>query len=185
MVELDFYMLSNIFSRFSSFGFSGSRTWAASLCPLQLAASLVPSGASVSVGCASGVDQFFRGEFPQASVFSVASGQWGSGRGAFAARSAACVRSVASVGGLWVAFCSSPCPAGLVPSASSSRAFSGSGSGSWASLAFALGSGVPCLVFSPAGVPSGWGLSAVPGSTGWFGCPLALGSPVPVQLALF
>jgi hypothetical protein len=117
-------------------------------------------------------------------VFSVSSGLWGAGRGAFAGRSAACIRAVSAAGGLWVSFPSSPCPAGLVPSSSSSRCFCGSGSGSWASLAFALGLGVPCLVFSQRGVPTGWGLSPVSGSPGWFGCSVALGT-ANVQLSLF
>lgn len=176
-------VLSSVFSRFSSFGFSGSRS-GVSPAVLSSVVGLVPSGSAVFVGCAAGVDGFFRGAFPSAVVFSVSSGRWGRGRGAFAGRSAACVRAVSAAGGLWVAFPALGCPAGLVPSASSSRCFCGSGSGSWASLAFALGSGVPCLVFAPAGVPAGWGFSSVPGCPGWFGCPVALGS-APVQLSLF
>ena len=89
-------MLSDIFSRFSCFGFSGSRVWAASPAPLSLAASLVPSGSHVCVGCARGVDGFFRVAFSAAEVFAVSSGRWGSGRGAFAGRSVACVGAVAS-----------------------------------------------------------------------------------------
>jgi hypothetical protein len=176
-------VLSSVFSRFSSFGFSGSRS-GVSPAVLSSVVGLVPPGSGVFVGCAAGVDRFFRGAFPSAVVFSVSSGRWGRGRGAFAGRSAACVRAVSAAGGLWVAFPSGDCPAGLLPAGSSSRAFCGSGSGSWASLAFALGSGVPCLVFAPAGVPAGWGFSSVPGCPGWFGCPVALGS-APVQLSLF
>ena len=175
--------LSSVFSGFSSFGFSGSRVWGRSPAPLSLAASLVPSGSSVFVGCAAGVDAFFRLAFPSASVLSVASGSFGAvSRGAFAARSVACVRAVSAAGGLWVSFPSSACPAGLLPSASSSRAFCGSGSGSWASLAFAVGSGVPSVVFlGSLPVPSGWGLVPVAGSPGWF----SAGLSAPVQLSLF
>lgn len=176
--------LPNIFSRFSTFGFSGSRSsvpWGAA----SRVVSLVPGSASVFVGCASGVDEFFRSSFPGASVFSARS--FGSGRGAFAARSVAVVRAVAGAGGLWISFPSSACPSGLVPSASSSRAFSGSGSGSWASLAFALGSGVPCLVFlGSLPCPPSWGLIPVPGWSGWFGCENALSiRPPHTQLSLF
>jgi len=178
-----FYMLSEIFSRFSCFGFSGSRMWSSPVAPLSEAASLVPSGSQVCVGCAKGVDGFFRVAFPAAEVFAVSSGRWGSGRGAFAARSVACVSAVAARSGLWVSFPASACPAGLLPSR---RAFSGSGSGSWASLSFALASSVPCVVFlGSLSCPSGWGLSPVPGSPGWVACPVANGSPVPVQLSLF
>jgi hypothetical protein len=182
-VVFGFFMLSSVFSRFSAFGFSGSRS-GVSASVLSSVLGFVPPGSSVFVGCASGVDGFFRSAFPSAAVFSVSSGLWGAGRGAFAGRSAACVRAVSAAGGLWVAFPSSGCPAGLVPSSSSSRCFCGSGSGSWASLAFALGLGVPCLVFSPSGVPVAWGFSPVPGCPGWFGCSVALGS-APVQLSLF
>lgn len=181
-------MPSSILSRFSVFGFSGSRRLGAAIPPSVLAeaAAAVPPGSHVLVGCAVGVDAYFRSRFPAAEVFSVASGQWGEGRGAFAGRSAACVRAVAAAGGLWVAFPSSPCPAGLLPSASSSRCFSGFAAGSWSSLALALGLGAPCLVRLPAGVavPRGWGLSPVAGCPGWFCCPAALGS-APAQLFLF
>jgi hypothetical protein len=87
---------------------------------------------------------------------------------------------VAAAGGLWAAFPASPCPAGLVPSGQSSRCFCGTGSGTWASLAFAVGLGLPCLVFLPSGIaaPSGWGLQPVGG--GWFHF-----APAIVQPSLF
>jgi hypothetical protein len=195
--------IKDIFSRFSAFGFSGSRS-GVSTSVLSSVASLVPPGSAVFVGCARGVDAYFRACFPSAQVFSVSSSRWGSGRGAYAGRSIAVVRAVAQSRGLWVSFPSSPCPPGLVPSASSSRCFYGSGSGTYASLALALGLGVPCVVFSSCGVPAGWGaegtgqrtagtefrlppgLSPVPGCSGWFGCPVVLGSaPAAVQLSLF
>ena len=177
--------MKDIFSRFSTFGFSGSRK-GSDRAALEQAAAAVPPGSQVLVGCAKGVDAYFRERFPAAEVFSVASGQWGQGRGAYAARSTACVRAVKAAGGLWVSFPASPCPAGLLPSASSSQCFNGQKAGTWSSLALALGSGVPCLVRLPSGVavPRGWDLSPVPGSPGWLGCPVALGS-APVQLSLF
>lgn len=160
-------------------GFSGSRSpSSASLSALSSVASSVSSAAVVVVGCAAGVDLAVRSLFPGAVVVSVASGLFGAGRSAFARRSVACVSRVASAGGVWVSFPAGACPVGLVPSSSSSRCFSGSGSGSWASLAFAIGSGVPSLVFLPAGVAvPAWGL--VPLGGGWFEW-----SP-PVQLSLF
>jgi hypothetical protein len=172
--------LQGIFSQFSAFGFSGSRT-VPSLGGLSRAAACVPSGASVFVGCARGVDEYFRMAFPSATVFSVESGQFGSGPSAFARRSVACVSAVVAAGGLWVSFPSSVCPPGLSPSSRSSTCFCGSGSGSWASLAFALGSGCACLVFlGSLPCPSGWGLSRVPCWSGWFFCPAA-----PAQVSLF
>jgi hypothetical protein len=146
----------SVLSRFRFFGFSGSRSVVSPAC--GSVASFLRRSRPVcgAVGCAGGVDSFFRSAFPSLSVFRASS--FGRGRGAFAARSVAVVRAVASAGGLWVSFPSSPCPSGLVPSGVSSRAFGGFRSGSWASLAFACGLGVPCLVFLPSGVefPPSW-----------------------------
>lgn len=153
-----------VVSGFSSFGFSGSRSPSpAAVAALRSVAALVPAGASVSVGCAAGVDWLAGSLFPSASVFSVASGSWGSGRSAFARRSAACVAAVAASGGLWVSLPSGVCPAGLVPCRSWRSA---SGSGSWGSLALAAGLGVPCLVFLPGALPPAWGFASVGG--GWW-----------------
>ena len=154
-------------------GFSGSRSSVPAVASSVAALVSCP----VMVGCAAGVDSFFRGCFPAARVFSAAeSGVFG--RVAYALRSVAFVRAVATGGGVLVSLPSSACPCGLLPSASSSRAFCGSGSGSWASLAFAVGSGVPCFVFAPFGVPSGWGFVASGGD--WFSF-----SPAAVQSSLF
>jgi hypothetical protein len=142
-----------------SLGLCGSRSVVASVSPF----------ASVSCGCVGGLCGVARSSFPQASVFSASS--FVRGRAGFAVRSVALVRSVASgLLPLWVSFPAFPCPVGLVPSSSSSRCFCGLGSGSWASLAFAVGLGVPALLFLPVGVapPSGWGF--VPVGGGWWSC---------------
>jgi len=143
-------------------GFSGSRSSVPAAAP-AVAARVASLHCPVFVGCASGVDAFFRASFPSARVFAASS--FGSGRGSFAARSAAVVRAVALAGGVWVSLPSGPCPLGLLPSASSSRAFCGSGSGTWASAAFAVGSGLPVLVFGFA-PPAGWGFVSLGG--GWW-----------------
>jgi len=174
--------VSSALSSAPSVGFSGSRSSvpSAATAIAQLVSSRVVhlSGCGVHfpvfVGCARGVDSFFRGCFPSAQVFSVS----GSSRGAFAARSISFVQSLAASGGVLVSFPSSPCPIGLLPSSTGSRAFSGFGSGSWASLAFAVGRGVQCFVFAPFGVPSGWGF--VPCGDGWFSF-----TPSGSQLGLF
>ena len=106
-------------------GFSGSRSQAP-MAVISAAIAAVPDSVPVSVGCARGVDAAVRSLCQSDRLFSVAEVGF-SGRGAFAARSIACVGSVAVPGGLWVSFPSSPCPPGLVPSSSSSRCFSGSG----------------------------------------------------------
>lgn len=143
-------------------GFSGSRRLAPPFRPLVagVVASVVASGRSVAVGCAAGADAFVRAAAPGALVFSVAS--FGSGRGAFAARSVALVRAVAAGGpgsGL-VVFPGASCPLGLSPSASASACFCGLGSGSWASAAFAAGLGLPVVVFP-------CGFSALPAWGAW------------------
>lgn len=152
-------------------GFSGSRAPSrVSLAAVGSAASWVRPGSAVLVGCARGVDARVRSRFPGARVFSVSSGRFGSGRAAFARRSAACVRAVAAAGGVWLSFPAGACPVRLVPG---SVWRSASGSGSWGSLALAVGLGVPCVVFLPGSVspPSGWGFVSVAGCPGWWWFP--------------
>ncbi|PHR45051.1 MAG: hypothetical protein COA32_13705 [Fluviicola sp.] len=109
---------------------------------------------SVAVGCASGVDSLVRSAFPSASVFSVSSFLVGGrvSRASFARRSSALVSWCASRSGLLVAFPLGACPSGVRVSSS----FRGCGSGSWGSVALALGLGCSVLVVSPAGVSSAW-----------------------------
>ena len=149
-------------------GFSGSRVSGGPLCvAARGACAAVPPGVPVSVGCASGVDAVVRGAFPRrATVFAVSSGRWGSGRGAFARRSAALVRSLLP-GGVLVVLPLGPCPPAVSPSTSPGACWCGGGSGSWASAAFALGLGLRVALWAPA-VP--WFVSAVPlGGGGWWG----------------
>ena len=88
--------------------------------------------------------------------------------GRLAGRSAALVSAVAASSGPGcglVAFVSSKCPPHLRPSRSPAVAFSGHGSGSWGSLALAVGLSLPVVVFpfDPFGygagpaLPSSWG----------------------------
>ena len=148
-------------------GFSGCRFAVPPPSVFSSVVACVPRSASVLVGCAFGVDGLVRASFPGAVVFSASS--FGRGRASFALRSSACVVSVAcSPRSVWVSFPGVPCPAGLRPSSSSSACFCGLGSGSWASLAFAVGLGVRSLVWLPLGVPcpAGWGFRSLGG--GWF-----------------
>ena len=156
-------MVFDIIQSYTQVGFSGSRH---SIDPQagELAAAAVPVGAEVVVGCAAGVDAFFRSRFPAARVLRV---DRALGRAGFARRSIACVEAVSC--GLWVSFPGGACPAGLMPSASPGRCFSGSGSGSWASLAYAIGRGGAALVYLGAvPAPGGWGLVRVPDAIGWW-----------------
>ncbi|WP_338438720.1 hypothetical protein [Synechococcus elongatus] len=92
------FVVSFSLSSFSVVGFSGSRSPSpAALAAVGVALSRVSSSAAVLVGCAAGVDQAVRQSRSRAVVFSAA--QFGSGRGSFAARSVAFVRSLASSGG--------------------------------------------------------------------------------------
>lgn len=174
--------VSRVLASASCVGFSGSRSvpCAESAAAVRLAVAAVGAGVPVSVGCASGVDALVRSLCPHARVFSVSEVGF-SGRGAFARRSQLCVESVAVPGGVWVSFPSAACPAGLLPSASAARCFSGFGSGSWASLSYAAGLGVACLLFLPPGVaaPACWGFVA--GGGGWFLRPAVAAA----QLSLF
>lgn len=147
--------------------FSGSRSVLPPAAVWAAAVAAVPAAAAVFVGCARGVDLACRVAFPGASVWFASA--FGSGRASFARRSVAVVRAAAgSASPVFLSFPGAACPAGVFPSSVSSRCFCGAGSGSWASLAFAVGSGVPSFVFLPAGVaaPAGWGL--VPLGGGWF-----------------
>ena len=182
---------SSPFAGVSSVGFSGSRApGAAASAALSALLPSVPSGVRVSVGCARGVDCLVRGFFRSSLsllVFSVASGRFGVGRSAFARRSVACVRSVArGMRGLLVALPSSAVPpAGVAPS----RSWRASGSGTWGSVAFALGCGRRVLLWLPSGcLPPAWsGVSwSSAGALSSAGC-WWLGVPVapPSQLSLF
>ncbi len=137
-------------------GFCGSRSLSGVWVSLvqRVAGAVAAAGLQVAVGCAAGADAAVRAAVPSALVFSVA-GAGVAGRGAFAARSAALVRAVASASGrrAFVGFVSSACPSCVVPSASASRCFSGAGSGSWSSLTLAVGLGVPVFVFWCSSVP--------------------------------
>lgn len=161
--------LSGLLASAPVVGVSGSRApspASASVCRWAVR-QLAPS-ASVVVGCATGIDAVARALRPSASVVQAAA--FGFGPGALAARSTAVVRAVGGGGpsALWLAFPSGPCPAGLVPSRRSSACFSGSGSGTWASLALAVGLGIPALALLPPGVavPAGWPLAPVSGCAG-------------------
>ncbi len=174
---------------FPCVAFSGSRlsgSSAAAACGAFLPVVSSFSG-SVGVGCASGVDSLVRSAFPSASVFSVSSFLVGGrvARASFALRSSALVSWCAARGGLLVAFPLGACPVGVAVSAS----FRGCGSGSWGSVALALGLGCSVLVVSPVGVGSAWfgSLASSFRCVGVAPCGglLWVASPVPVQLALF
>lgn len=171
-------------------GFTGARSLGAPWSPLvaSVVGSVLAGGRGVAVGCASGADLLVRSAAPGALVFSVASGRWGRGRGAFAGRSAALVRAVAAsgpgAGAGFVGFVSSACPAGVVPAGSWRSGVPASGS--WSTLALAAGAGLPVVVFwcgpwpGPGGSPplpawpgGAWSPAAASGcwAAGWLWSP--------------
>ena len=148
--------LASFVGSFPCVAFSGSRVGSSSASVSCRAFLPVLGGlsASVGVGCASGVDSVVRSAFPSASVFRVSSFLVGGrvARASFVLRSSALVSWCAARGGLLVAFPLGACPVGVAVSSS----FRGCGSGSWGSVALALGLGCSVLVVSPASVSSAW-----------------------------
>lgn len=182
--------LASFVGSFPSVAFSGSRVGGSSAslsCRAFLPVVSSFSG-SVGVGCAWGVDSLVRCAFPSASVFSVSSFAVGGRvcRASFACRSSALVSWCASSGGLLVAFPLGACPAGVRPSS----VFAGCGSGSWGSVALAVGLGASVLVVLPASVagfpaPSALASCFVFAGVSPCGGSLWLSVPAPVQLSLF
>lgn len=164
-------------------GFTGSRKGF----PVQwlvkaVALSVLHCGHSVAVGCAAGVDAVVRRFCPSAQVFNVASPGAGSGL-SFAAALARRSQLMVQACSILVGFASVTCPAGVSPS----NHFSGGGSGTWASIAYAISQGVRVFVFPAAGVP----LPAWPGGQWLQAAPSGLWSlawvwqPSANQLSLF
>lgn len=173
-------------------GISGSTTpSAASLRALAALAALVPAHAAVMVGDARGIDSAAAALLPRALIFRV--GQHGSAlapfRAQLATRSIACVQATQRARGVWCAFPGRPAPPTLAPSHRPAKCFAGHGSGTWSSLALALGVGLPCIVYTPAEAapPAAWQLQ--PLGNGWyFAPPAALAQPSAAtvqQLLLF
>ncbi len=134
--------ISSIIISYPVVGFSGSRNPynQASKSVSKFLPKLLCYSGAVGVGCAKGVDKLVRSYFPQAMVFKV---QPPINPKAFALRSTRLINWVVASSGLLVAFPSTSCPAGVAPS----LYFHGSGSGTWGSIALAIGKGASVLVF--------------------------------------
>ncbi len=124
-------------------GFTGSRHGFNSAQFVQTVAKSVSlAGHSVAVGCASGVDALVRQACPNAQVFKVAS----PGAGLPVSMSIALARrsqAMVSACNVLVGFASVSCPNGVSPL----RHFCGGGSGTWASLVYAISQGKRVFVF--------------------------------------
>jgi hypothetical protein len=115
--------------------------------------SLLPAGSSVLVGCATGVDACVRAAV-RARPLSLSVFQ-----ASFRSRTGLAQRSARLVRAVWAqAGCLLVCPAGSCPvQVQPSRSFRGYGSGSWGSLALAVGLGCSCCLVLPSGVAApGW-----------------------------
>lgn len=134
--------------------FSGSRSLSGnrySLC-YNLARRCADIGYSVVTGCANGADAAVRSAVPSATIFRAS--DFGSGKSSFARRSIAMIDSLPS-GSILVAFPDKSCPGKLSPNASASRCFCGSGSGTWATIAYAAGRGHEIYLYYD--TPPAWG----------------------------
>lgn len=149
-------------SNVSTVAFSGSRVLPDNAPIFDACLAAIASGADrFLIGDAKGVDaataDCLRSLGIDPEIFSAS--DYGKGRSSFARRSIAVVDQVASQGGAWISIAGSACPEGLLPSHSSSRAFSGKGSGTWASLAYAIGKGCDCYLWCIDAPPSEWGMT--------------------------
>ena len=161
---------------YEAIGFSGSRNYVSHAVHEAIEAI---ENQQVLVGCARGVDTAVRTARSDAHVFRAC--EFGTGRGAFAARSIHFVDVLHGMDGLLLCFPYSHCPDKVMPSAQSGKAFCGGGSGSWATLAYATGCGVRSAVFLPATVPlpaGGWRFELA--GQGWY-----VSEPAVVQARLF
>lgn len=123
-------------------GISGHRSFV----PVELRRFIrdLPQDCKVYVGDANGVDKYVRENVKGCRVFKVEQPKT---PGMFAARSIRFMDALREDEGCLVSFPRIECPKGLIPSTNCSKCFNGSGSGSWATLAYAIGIGVPCVVF--------------------------------------
>ncbi|MCZ2207321.1 hypothetical protein [Cylindrospermopsis raciborskii] len=125
--------------------FSGSRNpHAAEIKALLYIVPKVPKSAQIYVGCANGIDNLVVKNFPQATVFK-ASDYRTNIKSALALRSTHCVKSVPDQQGLIIAIPAGPCPTDVKPSCS----FAGHGSGTWGTIALAIGLQKRVCIFSP------------------------------------
>ena len=125
----------------------------------QYAANL---GLIVLTGDANGADAAARMGAPSARVFYVKQGDIPY-PAALAIRSVSMIRALAQrePAALLIAYPDAICPDQLRPSSNPRQCFSGKGSGTWASVCFALGLGLPVLVYRKKGhrleIPA-WGI---------------------------
>jgi hypothetical protein len=127
-------------SDYQVIGFSGSRLVVPSAL-YQLLDKITDQ--QIIVGDCRGVDQAVRDYLKHCQVICTTF----KGKGATAERSIRFVKEIASNRGCLVSFPSSDVPKALTPTEKSNKAFCGTGSGTWATLAYAVGLNLPCFVY--------------------------------------
>jgi hypothetical protein len=128
-------------------GFTGSRDgFSNNALVSQIARAVHGAGHVILVGCANGVDAIIRQSVPYKiySIASPASGTTTTICQALARRS----QTMVSHSSVLIGFASINCPAIVNPT----KHFCGSGSGTWASIAYAVSQGKQVFVFKSAGV---------------------------------
>ena len=122
-----------------------------------LVSELTSLGQNVGVGCANGLDSFVRDSSAfRGKVFRAEAGA----PYALVRRSVFMVEILCSSKfPCLIAFPGKPCPADFVPHANAIKCFCGTGSGSWATAAFAVGRGSALYVggLSANQLPASWG----------------------------
>jgi hypothetical protein len=158
-------MIEELIRSYSTIAFTGSRTMITGQAE-KIDFVLDNCCPEVLVGDAKGIDAYVRSNCATAIVFKV-SDYWSGNlkKAAFAVRSQVMIKGLSSKNGLLVAFPSSECPEGLKPSKS---AFSGYGSGTWATAAYAIALDISCILWLPDEIqpPQQWGLIAA--GDGWW-----------------
>lgn len=148
------FKVISLINSFDNIAFSGSRF--GSVKCASLLSGLSNFNGTIRVGCAKGVDSLVQHSFENAIIFKAKSHS----KKELVIRSTNLVKSNGIAGGLLIAF-----PCGAKPNkVSPSHTFYGGGSGTWGSIALAIGFGYPVIFFT-ATCP--WQFCSNL-STGWF-----------------
>jgi hypothetical protein len=139
--------------KLSAIAFSGSRNGCPET-PLKQAIARIRPGAEVSVGCARGVDAQVRELVPHANVFRASDYPGKTVSVQLASRSAAMVEHIETLNGGLIAFPMKECPSMVEPCRAWKYA---GGSGTWGTIALAVGLGVPTIIWLPPAIaPPRW-----------------------------
>lgn len=147
----------NIIERTRYIGFTGSRHYKTNNIIPEVVKHISIQKQTVLVGDCRGLDTQIITLLDRCMVFKAS--YYGTGKSSFALRSIALVNYLHKLGGLLLAFPLSKPHDALKPSADSKQCFAGYGSGTWATVAYAIGKGLTVLLYSEReqDVPKKWG----------------------------